>query len=263
MNLSGADDDVSIGRDPLKVMCNRHFGIQGRSGHRRARRRPTSKHMIAEAPTVPTCRVDPHHLRMAARVYAEYQRMLRDANAADFGDLLLWPRAGHAAQPSTIATAGPGASTRVLADEYQDVNHAQYIVAPAARGRGTANSSRSATMTRRCTVGAARTSNTSGASHRTSRSRAGPPRGELPLDRTHPGRRQRRHRAGPRPARQDALHPKARSAIRSRSSASATPKPRRSASSPRSSAGTPRVAAGTTSRSSTAATPCRAASRRR
>ena len=35
--------------------------------------------------------VDPSSLRAAARVYAEYQRILRDANAADFGDLLLWP----------------------------------------------------------------------------------------------------------------------------------------------------------------------------
>jgi hypothetical protein len=35
--------------------------------------------------------VDPDGLRMAARVYLEYQRRLREGNAADFGDLLLWP----------------------------------------------------------------------------------------------------------------------------------------------------------------------------
>jgi DNA helicase-2/ATP-dependent DNA helicase PcrA len=33
--------------------------------------------------------VDAQGLRTSARVYADYQRRLRDANAADFGDLLL------------------------------------------------------------------------------------------------------------------------------------------------------------------------------
>ncbi len=59
------------------------------------------------------------------KVYAEYQRMLGDANAADFGDLLLWPT--HAMQVNTEYRAPVGGRfDTVLADEYQDVNRAQY-----------------------------------------------------------------------------------------------------------------------------------------
>ncbi len=70
--------------------------------------------------------VDADALRLAARVYGEYQRRLREANAADFGDLLLWP---------TLAMQGSD-SYRVrwaqrfdciLADEYQDVCRVQYL----------------------------------------------------------------------------------------------------------------------------------------
>jgi DNA helicase-2/ATP-dependent DNA helicase PcrA len=69
--------------------------------------------------------VDPHHLRAAAQVYVEYQRVLRDANAADFGDLLLWPvRAMHGNKE--YHARWTGRFDAVLADEYQDVNRAQY-----------------------------------------------------------------------------------------------------------------------------------------
>jgi DNA helicase-2/ATP-dependent DNA helicase PcrA len=89
MNLNAADDDVSIGRDPLKLMCNRI------SAFKDALLIPSEAAAHVEAQIANAngadLRVDPHHLRMAARVYVEYQRVLRDANAADFGDLLLWP----------------------------------------------------------------------------------------------------------------------------------------------------------------------------
>lgn len=69
--------------------------------------------------------LDAEALRLAAFVYPEYQRRLREANAADFGDLLLWV---------TRAMASDGGLRRrltarfgcLLADEYQDVNAAQY-----------------------------------------------------------------------------------------------------------------------------------------
>jgi superfamily I DNA/RNA helicase len=35
--------------------------------------------------------IDAAGLTTAAKVYPEYQTRLREANAADFGDLLLWP----------------------------------------------------------------------------------------------------------------------------------------------------------------------------
>lgn len=70
--------------------------------------------------------VDADGLRLAARVYGEYQRRLREANAADFGDLLLWP---------TVAMQRSEVYRRrwaqrfdcILADEYQDVCRVQYV----------------------------------------------------------------------------------------------------------------------------------------
>ena len=123
MNLSGADDDVSIGRDPLKVMCNRISAFKDAlvipgeaAAHVEAQ--------IAKANGA-DLRIDPHHLRMAARVYVEYQRVLRDANAADFGDLLLWPVRAMQANRDYL-NRWAGRFDAVLADEYQDVNQAQY-----------------------------------------------------------------------------------------------------------------------------------------
>ena len=123
MNLNAADDDVSIGRDPLKLMCNRI------SAFKDALVIPSEAATHVEAQIANAngadLRIDPHHLRMAARVYVEYQRVLRDANAADFGDLLLWPvRAMRANRDYLDRWAGR--FDAVLADEYQDVNQAQY-----------------------------------------------------------------------------------------------------------------------------------------
>jgi DNA helicase II / ATP-dependent DNA helicase PcrA len=123
MNLNAADDDVSIGRDPLKLMYNRI------SGFKDALVIPSevASHVaktIAEANNA-GLPVDPHHLRMAARVYVEYQRVLRDANAADFGDLLLWPVHAMRANRDYLSRWA-GRFDAVLADEYQDVNQAQY-----------------------------------------------------------------------------------------------------------------------------------------
>ncbi len=123
MNLNSADDGAAIGRDPLKAMCNRISAFKDAlvipgeaAAHVEAQ--------IARANGA-DLRVDPHHLRMAARVYVEYQRVLHDANASDFGDLLLWPvRAMQANRDYRDRWAGR--FDAVLADEYQDVNQAQY-----------------------------------------------------------------------------------------------------------------------------------------
>ena len=64
----------------------------------------------------------------AARVYKEYTSILRAANAADFDDLLMLA--------VRLLTRVPSVSDRlrkrfahVLIDEYQDTNHAQYLIA--------------------------------------------------------------------------------------------------------------------------------------
>ena len=69
--------------------------------------------------------VDAPGLRLAGRVYVEYQRRLRDANAADFGDLLLWPTLAMQRDESD-RQRWANRFDCLLADEYQDVNRAQY-----------------------------------------------------------------------------------------------------------------------------------------
>ena len=58
-------------------------------------------------------------------MYANYQRTLRDGNAADFGDLLLWPTLAML-RNADYRYRWSERFDVLLADEYQDVNHAQY-----------------------------------------------------------------------------------------------------------------------------------------
>nr|WP_276556828.1 UvrD-helicase domain-containing protein [Rhodoblastus acidophilus] len=63
--------------------------------------------------------------RNAAKIYALYQQRLREANAADFGDLLLWPTLALM-NDNQYRRQWAGRFDVVLADEYQDVNYAQH-----------------------------------------------------------------------------------------------------------------------------------------
>src|SRR5262249_18860553 len=66
--------------------------------------------------------------QMVARVYPLYEKKLREANALDFDDLLLWPALGLKNDPELRAELD--ARFRfVLIDEYQDTNQAQYAIA--------------------------------------------------------------------------------------------------------------------------------------
>jgi DNA helicase II / ATP-dependent DNA helicase PcrA len=63
-----------------------------------------------------------------AQVYPLYEKKLRDANAVDFDDLLLWP--ALALKNDAELRAELDARFRfVLIDEYQDTNQAQYAIA--------------------------------------------------------------------------------------------------------------------------------------
>jgi DNA helicase-2/ATP-dependent DNA helicase PcrA len=68
--------------------------------------------------------------RQVARIYAKYQALLGSNNGLDFDDLLL--RTAHAFRdhPSVLAELQER-FTYILIDEYQDTNHAQYIIAHA------------------------------------------------------------------------------------------------------------------------------------
>ena len=89
MNLHGSGDVPSFGHDPLKAMCNRlsrlkdNLVMPEEAG-------ANIEALIAGQRAAGTLS-DPDGWRATARVYTAYQQALRDANAADFGDLLLWP----------------------------------------------------------------------------------------------------------------------------------------------------------------------------
>ncbi|ULP41645.1 DNA helicase PcrA [Mycobacterium lentiflavum] len=75
-----------------------------------------------------------------ASVYGEYQRRLRAANALDFDDLIGETVAVLQAFPQ-IAQYYRRRFRHVLVDEYQDTNHAQYVLVRELVGRTDANSS--------------------------------------------------------------------------------------------------------------------------
>ncbi len=63
-----------------------------------------------------------------AGVYEAYEKKLRDANALDFDDLLLWP-AVALKNDSELRAELDARFQYVLIDEYQDTNRAQYAIA--------------------------------------------------------------------------------------------------------------------------------------
>ncbi|MBI2808234.1 MAG: UvrD-helicase domain-containing protein [Planctomycetes bacterium] len=66
--------------------------------------------------------------QVVALVYEVYEKKMRDANAVDFDDLLLWPALALKNDPEMRAELD--ARFRfVLIDEYQDTNKAQYAIA--------------------------------------------------------------------------------------------------------------------------------------
>jgi DNA helicase-2/ATP-dependent DNA helicase PcrA len=66
--------------------------------------------------------------QVVARVYAVYEKKLRDANALDFDDLLLWP-ALALKNDEELRGELDARFRHVLIDEYQDTNQAQYEIA--------------------------------------------------------------------------------------------------------------------------------------
>ncbi|WP_083874612.1 DNA helicase PcrA [Nocardia paucivorans] len=79
---------------------------------------------------------DPAELpRVVARVYDEYQRRLRTANALDFDDLIGETVALLQNHPE-VAEYYRRRFRHVLVDEYQDTNHAQYVLVRELVGHG-------------------------------------------------------------------------------------------------------------------------------
>lgn len=74
--------------------------------------------------------------RVVARVYAAYQRRLADSNALDFDDLIMRTVELLRDHPA-IAEHYRRRFRHVLVDEYQDTNHAQYVLVRELVGTGT------------------------------------------------------------------------------------------------------------------------------
>jgi DNA helicase-2/ATP-dependent DNA helicase PcrA len=68
--------------------------------------------------------------KTVARVYAKYQSLLVQNNALDFDDLLLRTAHGFREHPQVLADLQERFQY-LLIDEYQDTNHAQYVIAHA------------------------------------------------------------------------------------------------------------------------------------
>jgi DNA helicase II / ATP-dependent DNA helicase PcrA len=121
MNLS-SDEDEGGKRDPVGIVAG-HIGKfkdlmtpKGTRSH--------VENRIAEGNRAGAS-MEVAGLTMAAKVYPVYQTRLREANAADFGDLLLWPTLGLV-NDADYRARWAGKFDWVQADEYQDVNSAQY-----------------------------------------------------------------------------------------------------------------------------------------
>ncbi len=76
-----------------------------------------------------------HQEKTLAEVYGEYQRRLRRANAFDFDDLISSTVAVFQLFPD-VAEHYHRRFRHVLVDEYQDTNHAQYVLVNELVGRG-------------------------------------------------------------------------------------------------------------------------------
>lgn len=73
--------------------------------------------------------------KTVGRVYAKYQQLLKTNNALDFDDLLLRTAQAFRDHPQVLKELQERFQY-ILIDEYQDTNHAQYIIAHALAQRG-------------------------------------------------------------------------------------------------------------------------------
>ena len=123
VSLGGSNNGTGVDQDPIETMCNRLSELKD------SLITPGEVSVPIEAKTTGQHAAgasdDPDGWRAAAGVYPDYQRTLRGGNAADFGDLLLWPTKAMVTD-TAYRDRWAGRFDCLLADEYQDVNQAQY-----------------------------------------------------------------------------------------------------------------------------------------
>ena len=119
----GNDDNIPSGRDPLKLLSPRLSRFKDNLVTPEEASAYIEE-LIAQANRTATA-IDADGLRASALIYADYQRTLREANAADFGDLLLWTTRAMQMSPAYLSR-WTGRFDSIVVDEFQDVNPAQY-----------------------------------------------------------------------------------------------------------------------------------------
>ncbi len=88
-----------------------------------------AKNQLVDAPAFAQAATDFYH-RKIAQIYTKYQALLKQNNALDFDDLLLRTAYAFKEHPDVLREL-QDRFQYVLIDEYQDTNHAQYIIAHA------------------------------------------------------------------------------------------------------------------------------------
>ena len=123
LNLASDDEDAGGGRDPVKAIMSKISSFKDRL------MTPEIAAAHIEAAVAAAQKrgdqTDGFIYRNSARVYRLYQRRLAEANAADFGDLLLWPTLAMI-KDEDYRRQWAARFDAVLTDEYQDVNLAHY-----------------------------------------------------------------------------------------------------------------------------------------
>jgi len=93
-----------------------------------------AKNQLLSAEQYAQAATDFYH-KTVGRVYARYQQLLKANNALDFDDLLLRTAQAFRDHPQVLKEL-QDRFQYILIDEYQDTNHAQYIIAHALAQRG-------------------------------------------------------------------------------------------------------------------------------
>jgi DNA helicase-2/ATP-dependent DNA helicase PcrA len=109
---------VAIGLDPKRVAPRRMLS-----------RISAAKSMLL-SPDEFLNEVESYDDEVVARIYREYQRLLKKANALDFDDLLVVPLRLFDASPSVLERY-QDRFKYILVDEYQDTNRVQYVMVSA------------------------------------------------------------------------------------------------------------------------------------
>ncbi len=114
---------ISVGHDPKVVAPRRMLS-----------RISAAKSLLITPDEYALQHIENYDDEIIARIYSEYQRALRRANAVDFDDLLALPLQLFDAAPNLLEHYQERL-LHVLVDEYQDTNRVQYILVSALSSR--------------------------------------------------------------------------------------------------------------------------------